>query len=123
MCASLSSIESMTSFEQSDDSSEIQNSILVGDYDFFGPYVTSEEILEQPGLLALLIEDEKEYELLEMMASNNLRKTAEIELDLHSENLANIAIAVFYAAGSSLKEVTLIKDKLLRDFDFAEDGN
>lgn len=123
MCASLSSIESMTSFEQSDDSSEIQNSILVGDYDFFGPYVTSEEILEQPGLLALLIEDGKEYELLEMMASNNLRKTAEIELDLHSENLANIAIAVFYAAGSSLKEVTLIKDKLLRDFDFAEDGN
>lgn len=123
MNTTLSAMGNSADYECSEDANEIQNSILVGEHEFFGPYTTSREILPQPGILALLVEEENGFELLEMLASKSLHITAEIELNSYSENLSNIAIAVFYAAGSTIEEITQLKEKILNDFDLSEDEN
>jgi hypothetical protein len=123
MTTSASSIALFAGIDSENDDSEVQNSILVGEYDFFGPYITSEGILSQPGLLALLIEEEQGFELLDLMTSSDMRRTSETELDFYSENLANIAIAVFYAAGCESEELEAIKEKILHDFDSLEEDN
>lgn len=123
MNTTLSAMGNSADYECSEDTNEIQNSILIGDHEFFGPYTTTVEILPQPGILALLIDEENGFELIELLESKDLRMTSEIELNSYSENLSNIAIAVFYAAGSTIEELTQLKEKILNDFDLSEDEN
>lgn len=59
--------------EEATDCAEDRFSIYIGAYEFDGPYNSPEQIAQAPGVYAVLCFYDKQYELLDLGYSSNLR--------------------------------------------------
>jgi len=59
------------------DMSEVKQHQTIGGFDFEGPYVSLTQVSEEEGLFAIVCMDTKQYYLLDLGYSENLRDTCE----------------------------------------------
>jgi hypothetical protein len=94
--------------------------ILIGDLEFEGPWNAHELVSPEPGILAVLYEKQGEFELVELVESDNLADTALCLLSQSSELPAphlTIHVAAHYTADLTAQERTEIVEELLDVFD------
>jgi hypothetical protein len=93
--------------------------VLIGSWEFEGPFTQPKEFLHQPGIYAILSCSEEEYELLEIDETESVRAT----LERHERfpigqpaSASNVAAAVYYCADltSSLREGLI--EEVLKEF-------
>lgn len=93
--------------------------ILIGDLEFEGPWHESEQVCSEPGILAVLYERSGEFELVELIESDNLADTADSVFATAEDSsmLAITALAAHYTADLTAAERTEIVEELLNVFD------
>ncbi len=91
--------------------------VLIGSWEFEGPFTQAKEILHEPGIYAILSCTESEYELLEIDESESVRATLERH-DRFSigKTEGSLAAAVYYCADltAALREGLI--EEVLREF-------
>jgi len=95
-------------------------SILLGKYDFCGPFVAQTEILDKPGLIAVLIQtmvnNEAEFELLELMETASCRHSAARAFaDCTVEGA--LSLAVYYTETDEHAARCRLKSELIAEFE------
>lgn len=99
-------------------------SIMLGNYDFFGPYVSQLEILDRPGLIAVLVQTsthhEEEFELLELVetvscSGSASRAFADCDVD------GALSLAVYYADSEEHAERCRLRSEIIAEFENAYD--
>lgn len=92
-------------------------SILIGNYEFDGPYDSIREFKDESGLYAVLHCDGAKYELIYLAESNNLKES--IEMSPSAENLpdGSTLIATYYTEPLSDRERREMVDEILKKFD------
>lgn len=93
--------------------------VLIGSWEFEGPFTQAKEILHEPGIYAILSCTESEYELLEIDESESVRATLERHSSFSlgkNECESSLAAAVYYCADltSALREGLI--EEVLREF-------
>lgn len=93
--------------------------ILIGDLEFEGPWNVQEQICEEPGILAVLYEKDGEYELVELVESENLRLTTEaLNTNGLSDKQMTLTVAAHYTADLTTQERREIVAELLQTFEY-----
>jgi hypothetical protein len=95
-------------------------SILLGNYDFCGPYVAKTEILDKSGLIAILVQTtvncEEEFELLELVETASCRhSTARAFADCTVEGA--LSLAVYYAETDEHATRCRLKSEIIAEFE------
>jgi len=102
--------------------SKEQASIFVGNFEFYGPFTDLSEIASDSGIVAILIENEKGFELVDLYECENLVIAAQAELAKSKIGEGEISVAVHYTENMSAEEIHALKAEILSEFDEAE-GN
>lgn len=95
-------------------------SILVGKYEFFGPFTDLTEIASEAGVLAVLIQEPRGFELVELYGCENLVLSAQTELAKRKDGEGEISVAVYYAGDLTAEEILSLKDDISSEFDDSE---
>ena len=90
-------------------------SILVGNYEFVGPFDESDDIANEEGLLAILIDEGRGFELVDLYETPDLQQTAKAELAKDEKD--RISVAVHYTAGLAAEEVQAVIDEIFTELD------
>jgi hypothetical protein len=70
--------------------------ILIGKYEFDGPFKGVSELEEKPGLFAILHCEQEEYELIHLAESDNVKERIELSPTTdHSANGSIVIIALY----------------------------
>lgn len=93
--------------------------VLIGSWEFEGPFAEAAEFLHEPGIYAILSHTGSEYELLELEESESVRATLERHqrYPLGGSNRAlNVSAAVYYCADltTALREGLI--EEVLKEF-------
>jgi hypothetical protein len=76
--------------------------VLMGNYEFDGPYKSAVELEEQPGLFAILHCEGDVYELIHLAESDNVRGRIEVSpITVHSSTESIVIIVLYTQAASS----------------------
>ncbi len=94
-------------------------SILVGNYEFVGPFEDCDEIAEEEGLLAILIDDGRGLELVDLYETANLQQAACTELAKDDKD--RLSAAVHYTAGLAPDEIESVKNEILAELDSSQE--
>ncbi len=94
-------------------------SILIGELEFQGPFSDFDELSDEPGIYAVLVKNEDDFELVEMDETEQVRKRIyrHPERSAWFENSPEVSVAVHYTADMSQKERLEIKEALEMEFD------
>ena len=93
--------------------------VLIGSWEFEGPFTQSRDLLHEPGIYAILSCTDNEYELLEIDETESVRAT----LEKHDRyplgkptSATNVAAAVYYCADltAALREGLI--EEVLKEF-------
>ncbi len=95
-------------------------SILLGNYDFCGPFVAQSEILDKPGLIAVLVQTtvncEEEFELLELLETASCRQSAARAFaDCTVEGA--LSLAVYYAETDEHSVRCRLRSEIIAEFE------
>ncbi len=96
--------------------------VVIGALEFEGPYFDFDSLSDEPGIFAVLVHKDDEFELLELNDAEHVRE----HLQLHQEREAwykqgfEIAVAVHYTADITTGERREIVDDLEKEFEFVE---
>lgn len=89
-------------------------SILLGQYEFLGPYLDPADVKSQAGLLAVLVQLDRDFQLVELNESADLRRSARFVT--FSQRLEGVlSFAVYYTNGSG--ERGQLREEILKEFD------
>jgi hypothetical protein len=95
-------------------------SILLGKYDFCGPFVAQAEILDKPGLIAVLVQttvnSEEEFELLELLETASCRHSAARAFADCTVDGA-LSLAVYYAETDEHAVRCRLKSEIIAEFE------
>lgn len=96
-------------------------SVLIGQYEFEGPFNSVNELKYRPGLYAILHYEDEEYTLIQMGQAESIRDC--IELYPPSYSLctgSTLVVALYTSTGRSKQRRTMI-DEILVEFDCNEE--
>ncbi len=95
-------------------------SILIGNYEFDGPFDSIREFKDESGLYAVLHCDGENYELIYLAESENLKES--IEMSPSAENLphGSTRIATYYTEPRGDRERKEMVDEILKEFENEE---
>lgn len=91
-------------------------SILLGQYEFLGPYLDPADIKNLPGLLAVLVQIGTEFELVELSESIDLRQSAQSAAFIPPSVDSTFSFAVHYTDGLLTKEREQLRDEIMKEF-------
>lgn len=97
-----------------------QASIFVGKYEFYGPFTDLTEVAGDPGILAVLIENDRGFELVELYECSNLIVASQAELAKSLNGDGEISVAVHYTENMTAQEVQALKLEILSEFEDSE---
>lgn len=100
--------------------------VLIGSWEFEGPFNQSNELRSEPGLLAILHVDNDNMELVEIEETDSVRKFIEKHDKYHFSHRMptdKFAVAVYYCSDltSSLRQGLI--DEVLKEFDQATEDD
>lgn len=90
---------------------------MIGDYEFFGPYTDLWSVKSAPGLMALLMKDEGDFNLIEMNETSDLRRSARFASYTHVHKPAMLAVAVYYTNGLTHCDRQALRDEIMAEFE------
>jgi hypothetical protein len=96
-------------------------SILIGKYEFDGPFNSVADLEEKPGIFAVLHCDGEDYELIHVAEADNVKERLEISQSTYTSYVGSVLIAACYAPLSRSRERRVMVEDILREFD-DEDG-
>lgn len=96
-------------------------SILIGDYEFDGPYNDVADLQESQGLYAILHLDCDEYKLIHLAQAENIKERIVVSPATSPSPDNSTYVAAFYTPRSGGRERNKIVEKILRHF--PEPGN
>ena len=91
-------------------------SILIGDYEFEGPYKALGDLKELSGVYAILHLDCDDYKLVHLAQAENIRERIVVSPTLSSERDNTTFVAALYTPRSSGRERSKIVDQILLQF-------
>ena len=94
------------------------NTILIGKYEFCGPFAAPEEIEERPGVFAVLCYHDNCYELLDLGYGENLRQGLldhPDQGDWHNMCAGTLLAAVFYGDEMDGDQAQILIDSIERE--------
>jgi hypothetical protein len=92
-------------------------SILLGRFEFLGPYVDVEKLKSEPGLLSVLVHLDEEFQLLDLSDSANLRRSAWFAACSECPPDGTLAFAVYYTNELSAEERKALRNQVMKGFD------
>ena len=92
-------------------------SILIGKYEFDGPYSSVADLEEKPGLYAVLHYEGKEYELIHVAESHNIRDRIELSQSKYTTSTGSVMLAACYIPQSRSSERRMMVEDILHEFD------
>src|ERR1700735_5233445 len=94
--------------------------VLIGSWEFEGPFDRQDVLRREPGLYASLIQTGDDYELVELNESSNIRATFETLQEMTPQENA-LSIAVYYCSDLSDGLRDGLVDLVLKEFHLASD--
>jgi hypothetical protein len=96
-------------------------SILIGKYEFDGPFNSFADLEEKPGIFAVLHCDGEDYELIHVAESENIKERVELSQSTYTAHVGSVLIAACYAPQSRSGERRVMVEDIMSEFD-DEDG-
>jgi hypothetical protein len=91
-------------------------SLLLGNYEFFGPLANPGELRPEPGILAIFAQSNDSFELLEVSESNNVRRAATFAAVSRGPVKADVCVAAHYTNGTKPEDRLKLRDEILVEF-------
>ena len=89
--------------------------ILIGKYEFDGPYNDVNDLQEKEGLYAVLYQTGEEYELIHLSHADNVRERIEL-LPTEKAKEGQVLLAAFYTDSCGNRERTSMVDDIQKEF-------
>lgn len=100
---------------------EMNVSILIGQYEFDGPFDNVNDLSDLPGLYAILHYEDEEYSLIQIGQSESIRDCIELSPPSYSMcKGSTLVVALYISTGGSKQRRTMI-DEILIEFDCDEE--
>ncbi len=90
--------------------------ILLGRYEFDGPYKTTSDLNEMPGLYVVLHCADDEYELIHVAESHNIKESIEFTSRSERASGSSVMIAALYTPHSKARERRIMVEEILSEF-------
>ncbi|MBS1990082.1 MAG: hypothetical protein JSS83_06160 [Cyanobacteria bacterium SZAS LIN-3] len=90
--------------------------IQIGPVIFQGPHYCHSKVQDKSGILAIVIPNRYNYQLLNVYATSNLKASANLELAFERTSRPNIAVATHRASDEDMELYTLTADFLWKVF-------
>ena len=95
--------------------------ILIGNYEFDGPYNSVVALKEKPGLYAVLHYEGEEYELVHVAQADNIRERIEFLQPESSHTAGSVLLAACYTPKSGSRERSAMVADIQKEFDEQDD--
>jgi hypothetical protein len=92
-------------------------SILIGKYEFDGPFNSVADLEEKSGLYAVLHCDGEDYELIHVSEADNIKERIETSQSAYTTYVGSVLLAACYAPLSRSRERKMMVEDILREFD------
>jgi hypothetical protein len=92
-------------------------SIVIGKYEFDGPFNSVAELQEKPGLCAVLHRAGEEYELIHVSEAHNIKERIEISHSTFATTSGSVLLAACYTPHSRSQERRIMVEDILSEFD------
>lgn len=92
-------------------------SILIGKYEFEGPYETIAALEDKQGLYAILHREGAEYELIHVSESENVKECIQLSQAAYSSLTGSVLIAAFYTERCGPRERKNMVTEIQKEFD------
>jgi len=90
-------------------------SILIGKYEFDGPYNDVNDLQEKEGLYAVLHQEGEDYELIHLSHADNVRERIEL-LPSEKARQGQVLLAAFYTQRCGNRERSSMVDDIQKEF-------
>ena len=94
--------------------------VLIGTWEFEGPFTKADELRDEAGLYAILTNGETEVELVELNESSHVRTSVE-QLFEATPGSENFSTAVYYCTDLTTSLRQGLIEEVLKEFDVADD--
>lgn len=91
--------------------------ILIGQYEFDGPFTEVADLQEKQGVYAVLHFEDDLYELIHISQADNIRNSIEISPSAYTQNVGEVLIAVLYTSDYGTRERHAIVEDIQLEFD------
>lgn len=91
--------------------------ILIGKYEFDGPYNSTAYLEEKQGLYAVLHCENDEYELIHLAQAENVKEKIELSQSAYNSITGTVVLAACYTPRSSSRERNKMVDEIHSEFD------
>ena len=91
-------------------------SILIGKFEFDGPYSSLADLQEKQGLYAVLHCEGEEYELIHVAEAHNIKERIEVSQSTYIMSADSVVLAACYTPQSRSKERRMMVEDILREF-------
>ncbi|MBX9667323.1 MAG: hypothetical protein K2X93_06875 [Candidatus Obscuribacterales bacterium] len=95
--------------------------ILIGKFEFDGPFSVVDDLEERPGLYAVLHYEHGEYELIHVSQADNIKNTIEVSPSAYSQLGGAVLIAACYTSGCGSRERNAMIEEIQAEFDNQQD--
>lgn len=93
-------------------------SILIGKYDFDGPYTSVAELKDRPGLYAVLHYEGDDYELIHIGEAYNVKESLQLSKAAYTSSpMGSIMLVACYTPQRGSRERKLMVEDIQREFD------
>ena len=96
-------------------------SILIGKYEFDGPFNSVADLEEKPGLCAVLHCDGQEYELIHVSESHNIKDRIEISHSTFAPTSGSVLLAACYTPHSRSQERRMMVEDILNEYEYDDE--
>ena len=91
--------------------------ILIGKYEFEGPFRSTSDLEEKAGLYAVLHQEDDEYTLIQLSQASDVKSSIELSPSSSRIEQENTIIAVCYTRDCGLRQRRKMVDDTLLEFD------
>jgi hypothetical protein len=92
-------------------------SILIGKYEFDGPFNDPVHLEEKQGLYAVLHHKDEEYELIHVAHADNIKERIELSQSAFTSTASSVLLAACYTPQSGARERSKMVEDIQSEFD------
>lgn len=97
--------------------------ILIGKYEFEGPFVDLSELKEEPGLYAILYCEDEDYLLVQLSQADNIREQIELSPSSDCLTVGVVQIVACYTDNCGQRQRREMVDETLIEFEDQEEAD
>jgi len=106
-----------------DNEKGVTMSVLIGSWEFEGPFSATHELRAEPGIVALLTNSDDEFELIAIDESDSVRGYLEHQRKSVLQNSDRLSTAVYYCSDLNSTSRQGLIDELMKEFECDDQEN